>query len=195
MKYIFTREDINKMSYQEFGEVMTRLIRKIQDYCQEKNIKFDLIVPILRNGGIPGSILAISLKIIRMLPIQIKYLPNPYRVEQISDFPKLLYPLPDKPKILICETNTSSGGTAKLVIKLLRGKFPHSKLYYSTVTKVFGGQDKFDEIEEYFFGIQTNEKLLATKEQIEKYNLRQKITLFPWENIEDELKEMNEGQG
>jgi len=179
------------MSYQEYGEIIKKLIVKIENYLKENNLEFDLIVPILRSGGIPGDILAIHFGITKILPLQFKYFYNPARIEQVLSVPKIFQKVPSSPRILISENNTSGGETARQVIKLLKKLFPKSELYYSTVVRVFGGHKDFRGIEKYFWGTQSNEKFIASPEEGKRLNLRPKITIFPWENPEDELREIN----
>ena len=96
--------------------------------------------------------------------------------------------------ILICENNTSSGATARAAIAHLKTLFPAAKLYYATVAKVFGGPDSFEGVENYFFGVRTNERFLASPAQMKEFSLRPGITIFPWEITEHELEEMNNGE-
>ena len=50
----YTTSDTNPMNYQEFEQIMEKLVQKIKD----SKIKFDAVVPILRNGAIPATIIA-----------------------------------------------------------------------------------------------------------------------------------------
>lgn len=190
MTKIFTIQDTSPMGYEEFGSIMKQLIDKLESYCANNAIKFDLVVPILRSGGVPGSIIAINFQITKILPIQLKCFPN-NTVKQLISLPELFQELPDNPNILLCETNTNSGRSAKTAIKMIRDKFPMAKIYYATVAKVFGGPDRFDGVEEIFYGVQTDENIIATKDQIRELGLREKITIFPWENPVHELNDIN----
>jgi len=191
----YTNKDTNPMSREEFGNVLTDLIKKIDSYLNEYNIKFDIIVPILRSGMIPATAISNRFKITNILPIQVKYvydeLTSKQNLEQVLPFPKLLQSIPKSPNILICETNTGSGKSAKKVIDLLCKNYPDAKLYYSTVAKVYWGPDTFDNIKSYFYGIQTNEFFKANSQEEKKLNLRPKITIFPWETTEYELSDIH----
>ncbi|WP_150107656.1 hypothetical protein [Pedosphaera parvula] len=185
---IYSIEDINSMSWEEYGAALQVLLEKIQ----ASGILFDAIVPIMRSGAIPGSALAIQLRITKIIPLQFKYRLQPNRLESIMPMPP---PLPETPgpcNILICENNTSSGDTACGAIELLKRHFPASKLYYATVTKVFGGPNSFADTEAYFFGRLTNERFIATRDEMITHGLRPGVTLFPWEVAQDELHEMNQ---
>ncbi|MDB6123325.1 MAG: hypothetical protein JWQ71_2318 [Pedosphaera sp.] len=185
---IYNVEDIHSMSWTEYGVALDVLLKKIQ----ASGLLFDAIAPILRSGAIPGSALAINLRITKIIPLQFKHLRHPARLESMLPMPALLQKLPEAPAILICENNTSSGDTAQAAIHLLKKHFPASKLYYATVAKVFGGPNSFAGIEEYFFGVLTNERFIATQDEITKFGLRPGVTLFPWEAAQDELTEMNQ---
>ena len=105
--------------------------------------------------------------------------------------PMPVQPTTDVLNILICENNTRTGATAQAAISRLKKMFPHSELHYATVAKVFGGPDYFKGAEAYYFGVQTNERFLASPDQMKEFSLRPGITLFPWETAEHELKEIN----
>lgn len=185
---VYNVEDVNAMSWEEYGIAIQLVLGKIR----ASGIVFDAVAPIMRSGGIPGNALAISLGVTKIIPLQFKYLRQPARLESMVTVPALLQKVPAPSNILICENNTSSGNTAQAAIELLKKHFPTSKLYYATVAKVFGGPDSLAGIEEYFFGRLTNERFVATEDEIVAYGLRPGVTLFPWEVVEDELIEMNQ---
>jgi hypoxanthine phosphoribosyltransferase len=191
----YTHNDTNPMSWNEFGVILSTLIEKIVLYQNNHSIKFDIIAPILRSGMIPATAIANKLKITRILPIQVKYIYNELSqkpdLKQVLSTPKLLQPISELPNILICESNTGSGRSAQKVIELIIKEYPNANLYYSTVAKVYGGHDKFDNIKEYFYGIQTNEFFKASNIEEKQLNLRPKITIFPWETTEYELLDIN----
>src|ERR1700722_8724744 len=128
---ISTKEDTNPMSWEEYGHVVQTLLEKI---CAT-GLSFDAIAPIMRSGGIPGNALAIRLQITRIIPLQFKYMAQPSRLELMN--PALPQPINERLNILICENNTSTGGTAQAAVARLKMMFPQSKLYYATVAKVF----------------------------------------------------------
>lgn len=182
---IYTKDDTNPMSWAEYGAVVQTLLDKVR----ASGVSFDAIALILRSGGIPGSTLAINLQITRIIPLQFKYMSDPARLETRNLEPA--QPTTDRLNILICENNTSTGGTAQAAVAQLKRMFPQSKLHYATVAKIFGGPDSFEGIEGYYFGVQTNERFLASPAQMKQLSLRPGITLFPWEIAEHELQEIN----
>src|SRR6185437_7062490 len=107
---IFTKDDINPMSWDEYGANVKTLLNRV---CAS-GVAFDAIAPIMRSGGIPGNLLAIRLQITRIIPLQFKYMSQPSRLEPMHSLPS--QPTTDRLNILICENNTSSGGTAQAAI-------------------------------------------------------------------------------
>lgn len=177
------------MTWDEFGKVINVLIGKIQ----ERDIVFDAVSPILRNGAIPGTIIANRLEIITCLPVQVKYNYKLKHPEQLLPFYKpLKNQLPDKPKILVTECNTFSGNSAIKAAEIIKEEFPACELYYATVTRVYRKQtEPLSMYKEYFYGQLTNENFEADQETEVSLNLRRNITVFPWESVEKELQDIN----
>lgn len=180
----YSKDDINPMSWQEYGAAVQTLLEKII----ATGLSFDAIAPILRSGGIPGNLLAIRLQITRIIPLQFKYVGHPARLEQMDSTPRPS--IRGLSNILICDNNTSTGGTAQAAVARSKWMFPGSNLHYATVAKVFGGPDSLAGVAGYYFGIHTNERFLASTLQMKELSLRPGITLFPWEMAEDELREI-----
>jgi hypoxanthine phosphoribosyltransferase len=185
----YKKENCNRMSWKEFDILINGLAKKVDSYFKETNQKIDLITPLHRTGGIVAGIVAIKLRVIPMLPIQFKH--SPEKIDQISELPEMLINLPDNPNILFCEGNTSAGSVSKKAAKLVKEKYPNSKIYLATLTKVYGGAEEIEGIDKIFYGILTNENYKATDEESEKLGLREGVTIFPWEKEEDELYELN----
>jgi hypothetical protein len=187
----FTVEDTNPMSYEEFGKLMETLKEKVSEYFAKTGEKIDIIAPLHRTGAIPGGILSVDFKVVPLYPVQFKYFYHPTEIKQIISLPDILLDVPLKPNILMTEGNTSTGGIAQKAASALHEKFPGSKIYLATVTKVFGGPEKIDGIENIFYGVQTDENFIATPEEQERLKLRKGITIFPWESAEEEVFDIN----
>jgi hypothetical protein len=188
----YTLADTNKMTYEEFGGLVDVLHTKISEYLKDKGTTIDLVSPVLRTGGVLGSMLAAKLRILPMLPVQFKYSYSPVELTQIISVPDILQKIPDEPTILICEGNTSSGETAVNVIKLLKQKFPSSHLLYATVTQVYSEQVlELEGVDQIFYGVQTNENFSIGDQEAERLGLRKGITVFPWENAQEEIDDFN----
>ena len=191
MEKKFTLNDTNPVNYEEFGKLIEGLKDKVENYFKEHGEKVDIIVPLLRTGAITGGILSIKLKVLPMLPVQFKYYYHPTEIKQILSLPEILLEVPENPNILMCEGNTSSGSIAKKTAKLLREKYPNSRIYHATLTKVYGGPETLEGIEKVFYGVETDENFIATDKEREEKGLRWGITIFPWESPEEELSDIN----
>jgi len=187
----YTIEDTNPILWPEFDLLIDNLITDINQYFTKHNKKIHVISQLHRTGGIVGSILAIKMELVPLLPVQFKYTYNPTDITQISSVPDLLVDVPEDMNVILAEGNTSSGSVAKLAAKAIKEKYPKSTIYLATLTRVYGGFDSLENIEHIFQGAFTNEKFLATSQEIAQYSIREGITVFPWENLEQELVENN----
>lgn len=186
----YIEADTNPMSWEEFDALIDILIEKIvRHFGDAKNVH--VITPLHRTGGVIGSVLAIKMGVIPLLPVQFKYSYNPTKINQISTVPDLLVEVPEDMNIILAEGNTSSGSIAKTAAKAIREKYPKAKIYLATLSKVYGGFETLEGIEEVFYGTLTDENFKATEEERERLGLRPKITIFPWENPENELADIN----
>jgi hypoxanthine phosphoribosyltransferase len=89
------------MSWDEFGDIVNKLIVDIQEFSNANSIHFDAIAPILRNGAIPGTIIANKLDITTILPIQVKYdYKTKTHVQLLPFYKPLNKNLGESPKIL-----------------------------------------------------------------------------------------------
>lgn len=190
----YTVDDSNPISWDEFGNLTTKLLNNIQVYLNNHKISLDAIAPILRNGAIPGTIIANKLEITTLLPVQVKYDYGSNRPEQLLPFCKpLTSDLGEKPKILVTECNTFSGESARLTAEIIKKTYPKASLFYATVTRVFRKPEiNLPLYEEYFYGVMTNENFEAKADEVGKLRLRKGITIYPWETPEKELKDINE---
>lgn len=187
----FTKNDTNKVSWEEFEGLADKLITDVNNYFSEHGGKVDVISQLHRTGGIIGSTMAIKMQIVPLLPVQFKYSYNPTRIDQIISVPDILVDVPEDMNILLCEGNTSSGSIAMRAAKAIHEKYPKAKIYLATLVKVFGCPDTLEGIEHVFHGVMSDENFKATQEQKKELNLRQGITVFPWERAEDELADIN----
>lgn len=186
----YTEKHINRMEWQEFDALIEVLIEQITEHLGgTENIH--AISPLLRTGGIVGSVLAIKMGIIPMLPVQFKYSYNPTEITQIISVPDILVPIPEDANIILAEGNTSSGSIAQRAARAIKEKYPKANTYLATLSKVYGGFDKLENIEKVFYGVMTNEDFKATPQEVTTLGLRDGITIFPWEKTEDELADLN----
>ena len=179
------------MSWEEVSILINQLASDIKEFFKIEGEKIDVISPMLRTGGITGGLLSIKLKVVPILPIQFKYFYKPTIIKQIISVPEILVEIPKNVNILLCEGNTNSGSIAIKASKVIKEKYPFAKIYLATLTKVYGGPEKLEGIEKIFCGRITNESFKASAEQVNNLNLRKGVTIFPWEDVSDELADIN----
>lgn len=188
---LISKTDLNIISYSEFGDIINKLIDKLKNYEKKNNIKFDIVVPILRSGGVPGMIIAINLGITKILPVQFKYCYKPVKLIKLLSAPKILQDVGNNPNILIVENHTSTGDTAKAVIKIINKQFSKSLICYATVIREYQSPIDLEGVKGYFWGqLNDEEGVLSTKQQ-RLMNVREKILVYPWENPEVVIQEVN----
>jgi len=181
---IFDHSHINPMSWDEFDEIIDSIVQKIKD----SGIQYDAVTPILRSGGIPAMMIANKLKIIPTIPIQVKYKYNPTVVETLIE-PQCPNnkPVNEIRNILVVDANTGSGQSAELVSSLVKQKFPNSKICFVTVTKVYKDENLIRGYDDCIYGRITNESFLDNAPDQARYG----ITIFPWEDANAELADIN----
>jgi hypothetical protein len=178
------------MNWSEFDDLIDVLIQKIKTHFGDVK-QVHVISQLHRTGGIVGSVLAIKMGVVPLLPVQFKYSYNPKKINQIISVPDILVEVPENMNVLLAEGNTSSGSIAKEAARVIKEKYPKAKIYLATLSKVFGGFEKLENIEEVFYGVMTDENFKATDEEKKRFNLRAGITIFPWENPKSELEDIN----
>ena len=186
----FTEKDTNSMTWQEFDKLIDILIEKITSHFNGKE-NIHVVSQLHRTGGIVGSVLAIKMEVVPLLPVQFKYSYNPTKITQIISVPDILVDIPEDMNIILAEGNTSSGSIAKEAAKAIHTKYPKAKIYLATLAKVYGGFDKLEGIEEVFYGAMTDENFKASEDEKKQLKLRSGITIFPWEKSKNELADIN----
>lgn len=178
------------MSWHEFDQLIDVLIQKITDHFGSTD-KVHVISQLHRTGGIVGSVLAIKMEVVPLLPVQFKYSYNPTEITQIISVSDILVDVPEEMNVILAEGNTSSGSIAKRAAKAIKEKYPKAKVYLATLSKVYGGFETLEDIDGIFYGTMTNENFKATPEEAKELGLRDGITIFPWEKAENELADIN----
>ena len=68
----FTKTDTNPMSWREFKSLVDKLIVDVNAYFSQRDGRIDVISQLHRTGGVVGSMMAIKMKIVPLLPVQFK---------------------------------------------------------------------------------------------------------------------------
>lgn len=187
MSYLanYKKEDFKSVSWEEYGATLNELYTRTAQYIQEKNIKVDAVVPILRGGAFPGTYLAFRLNLLRILPVQYKYFfeNNKIILKRISSISKVN--LPPSPVFLLVEQNHCFGITASTAAQDLREEFPNCRIIYAADHLDYSYQ-KVDETEAIFYGKLTNETRALSEKECNEKKISPFSYLFPWENLKEE---------
>ena len=190
---LFTLEDTNPMYWAEFDSIVQKLITEIIEYCSKTSIHIDAVCPILRNGAIPATMIANKLKIVPMLPVQVKCDYTQGKPVQLLPFARSMSPsMHENPNLLVVECNTFSGESARLAGSIIKEVYPDASLLYATVTQVFRKVPiDLSIFTHVFTGMFTNENFEASEEEEAEQFMRKKVVIYPWETPEFEIADIN----
>ena len=142
----------------------------------------------------PAIKLSHMFNVIDMLPIQLKY-NSETRKQDLKvglDYIKNAK-LNEDECVLLVEGNHVTGRTSNFAVKLLREKFGEDiKIIYISLTRDYTYRNSVEHVCYTTWGMTTNETKNVSEKECEKlgisYNL---VSVYPWENIEEELFELN----
>lgn len=172
------------MSWTEFGEILSGLIKRAEVLNKTLAIPFDTIVPVLRSGAFPGYATSIALAIRNIAPVYVIRGNCSFATDALSALAQAKH-------ALICEVNVMSGKTVKNLSALFAKEYPKVMLSLLAVAWAHGTDEKVPGFENILIGRKTNERGIATQEEEKRLGLRTGATLFPWENLELELIDIN----
>ncbi|MCL5675657.1 MAG: phosphoribosyltransferase [Patescibacteria group bacterium] len=184
----YHKENYYVQTWDEYYEELGTLTKKVVDHVRKNKITVDAVVPILRGGNIPGTVLAYTLNLLTILPVQYKYffVKDKCELRRISGINKKLV-LKENPTLLLVEGNHCYGNQAKYAAKDLKTAFPKSRIIYAASNMDYKYQDVVKDAEVSFYGNLTNCCKELSDEECKKLGIQyKKDLLFPWENIEEE---------
>lgn len=194
MKYVYTENDLDLISWTRIDEFIKKIYDDVKSYLDENNLRIKFVSPILRGGGVPAIKLSHMFNVIDMLPIQLKHNSITQKIdlkvglEYIKDTK-----LNENECILLVEGNHVTGTTSNIAVNLIREKFGNTtKIIYVSLTRDYTYRNSVQHICYSTWGMSTNETKQISKDECNKlginYNL---VSVYPWENIEEELFELN----
>jgi hypoxanthine phosphoribosyltransferase len=186
MKY--KRSDFRDISWEAYGDILESLHKKVKAYVNKEHIKIDMVVPILRGGSFPGTFLAYKFSLLRICPIQFKYISKEGKLQLIKI--NTIDAKKDVRVVLVVENNHCYGGTAKRVIKEVQRKLPNAKILYAAAF-MDASNIAVEGVDKVFYAALTNETGALSKAEMKRKSIDGRFTLFPWENIAEELAVMN----
>lgn len=181
-KKAYTKENLLLMSWEDYGNLLEKLVQEISDYAQKFSLKFDLVAPILRGGAIPAITIANKLDIVQTFPIQLKYNSEWKIIEKISHN-KILESYYNVKNILLVDNYTCSGDSAQYARKILIKNFPDSNIYFATTENLLENETAKRNGFEYFF-VGNNKEPMHDME-------KKKVAIYPFQKPERELESLN----
>lgn len=154
-------------------------------YISEHGLAIDAVVPILRGGNIVGTYLAYKLHLLRILPVQYKYLMDDVGVPQLQQLRACeVDQIPQSGTIILAEGNHCFGGTAIRAAYDIKKVRPDVQIVYTAVHMDYAYQDVVTDAEVSLYGRLTDETRSAPEGAP---CVRGKSYLFPWETTDEEM--------
>lgn len=193
MRQQYTASDFRKISWDEYGKNLHTLYANIQEYCLKNNTNIDAIVPILRGGNFPGTYLAYACHLLTILPVQYKYLSvgGAFILQKLLFEEHMFKRLKDTAVILVVENNHVTGSTARMAIADIKQLLPQATMLYAATCMDYAHQT-MEGAQKIFYSTVTNETRSLSPEQAKEKNVQHEFSLFPWENLNEELAMVNE---
>lgn len=194
MKYEYTEKDLDLISWERIDQFIEKIYQEVKQYLEEAHLSIRYIVPIMRGGGVPAIKFSHLFDVVDMLPIQLKHNSETNAIDtkigldyvQNTD-------LQENECILLVEGNHVTGRTANIAANMLRQKFGETvKIIYVSLTRDATYENSVENVCFTTWAMTTNETKELSKEKCEKRNINYwLVSVYPWENVEEELKELN----
>ena len=190
----YTEDAFIPMTWEKYQQQVEILVPRLKDL----HVNFDFIVPVMR-GGMPLAIsLSERLNVQRIMPVQYRWdvkLINGKRKKECIPVYSSIPSIEDKYypyNILITEANCCTGETAQRCISHIKEELPNCHIYYVSIGRDYSHKGKFVGADYETWTFLTNESgVIKTTAECEQLGIINKFTLYPWETIEGELRDMN----
>lgn len=194
MKYEYTEKDLDLISWERIDGFLEKIYQEVKQYVEENHLSIRYIAPIMRGGGVPAIKLSHMFDVVDMLPIQLKH---NHETDAIDTKIGLDYmkdtTMQEKECILLVEGNHVTGRTANIAANMLRKKLGENvKIIYVSLTRDASYTDSVKNVCFTTWAMTTNETKELSKEECQRRNINyQLVSVYPWENVKEELKELN----
>lgn len=188
-----TKDDFYNITWGDYNDIAVKLSEEIKNYCLKSGYEIDCIVPILRGGGVLGIHLSHILNIVKIKPFQYKYTMQNNEYVPIS----LLEPVLDATCelknncVLVTEGNHCSGETAQKCIHKIRQLLPTAVIIYVCLERDASHLKPLEGTTHEIYGILSNESKMLAEDYCKRNGILNKYSIFPWESLEEEIKEVN----
>ena len=194
MKYKYSEKDFDLISWERIDKFVDKIYSEVLNYITKSNLKIKYVAPILRGGGVPAIKLSHMFNVLDMLPIQLKYNTQTKKVDtKINlDYVQDAF-IKDNECILLVEGNHVTGNTANIAVEIIRKKFGNDvKIIYVSLTRDYTYRNSVKNTCFTTWGMTTNESKELSVEYCNTLNIDYTlISLYPWENINEELSQIN----
>lgn len=184
-------KNYKKMSNEIFEKYIDKLCESLSKFINRNGIKIDYICPILRSGSIPAVYISNRLNIVKFLPFQVKhiaYKDGVNKIEMIFNPLNSIEIKKDTPVFLVVEAMHSTGTSVEICINEIKKNYKNAKILYICLTKEYGSKD-FSNITIYEdSAFYYNGNNAFSEEKCRELDIEYSYPLFPWENLEMELK-------
>lgn len=194
MKYIYTEKDLDLISWERIDIFIDKIYKDVNNYLKSNNLSIKYIAPIMRGGGVPAIKLSHMFNVIDILPIQLKHNSETNNVDIKISLDYVTNTLISKSEcILLVEGNHVTGRTANIAVNMIREKFGNDvNIIYVSLTRDYSYRDSVKNICFTTWAMSTNEMKKLSKEECEELNINYNlVSVYPWENIKEELEELN----
>lgn len=194
MKYIYTEKDLDLISWKRIDEFVNKIFKEVYEFIDSNNLKIKYISPIVRGGDVPAIILSHMFNCVDMLPIQLKNNSDINSIDVKIGLDYIKEPnINNNECILLVEGNHVTGRTANLAVDIIRQKFGNDvKIIYVSLTRDYTYKDSVKNVIYTTWAMTTNETKELDEESCKKKNINYNlVSVYPWENIKEELEELN----
>jgi len=194
MKYIYTEKDLDLISWERIDGFIDKIYKDVNNYLNKNNLKIKYIIPIMRGGGIPAIIFSHLFNVIDMLPIQLKHNSETHNIDTKIGLEYVNNININKNEcILLVEGNHVTGKTANIAVNLIRQKFGNDiKIIYVSLTRDYTYKNSVNNICYSTWAMTTNEMKELSENECKELNISYNlVSVYPWENVEEELKALN----
>jgi len=187
---MINRSDLRLLSYAEFGCLLDVLTANVVSACTERQLRIDVVAPILRSGGITGCHLASKLGVTAMMPLQYQHTYDPASpIRRQFSIPTFTIEPQDSVVILMADTNTVTGEIARSAARDLRMKWPDSTiLFASSILDL--SIEQLPDVDLLISAQRSNERRTISVEKAMRIGVSNDVLIFPWEDIEEQWSEI-----
>lgn len=197
---MYSENDFELLNWEEYQKAVDSVTLSIQSFCNKNNIVIDMIVPIIRGGGVLCISLSHVLNVIDIYPCQYKN--KYYNINSQVEYGPIcilstIESIKDKQKehiVLVTEGNHASGKTAQTCINHICDLLPNSRVIYVSIGRDYAHKDPLNNTIFECYGFLTNETESLSFQQCETIGVKNKFIVYPWENLKEEMIEVNDFQ-